>query len=200
MLRELLENALDDGAPIPRDLLNCGLHAALCLDRPEAAAMLLAAGADTSLYNRDLESAAGRVNDVADARPFESTLDSKTAWTEVVRAAAADSGAPYLTNLIDQAQQSSGGYRGAAWRACESVLGTTKLGAVDGVSVDAELFMLLLLANRPGLARLLWLRDSQEREDHALRSALVACALCSRLAQLPEVLDHCHALDTLRQV
>jgi hypothetical protein len=207
MLRELLDNSLEDGLPIPRDLLNDGLHAALCLNRPEAAVMLFDAGADTSHYNFRLESAAGSDNgvvDVTSSRP----LDSGKAWTEVLQAAAADTNAPYLAKLIEEAKRSMdkeakemtvdrySGDRGAAWRACRIRL--KKLGAVDGVSVDAELFMLLLLANRPGLAKLLWSRDAKGREDHALRTALVACALCSSLAMLPEVRDH-HTLDMLRQ-
>jgi hypothetical protein len=209
MLKELLDNACEDGLQIPKDLLNDGLHTALRLNRPEAAAMLLAAGADTSLYNF-LESGVGSDNVVPDAFSFCSTMDPARAWTELVRAAEDDVDAPYLAELIKEASRSPGtedkagrrdsGDRGAAWRVCGTVLDKTKLGAVDELSMDAELFMLLLLANRPGLAKLMWLRDAQERGDHALRSALVACVLCRRLAQLPGVKDRSHALDTLRQV
>jgi hypothetical protein len=51
MLGKLLDHALEDGISIPTDLLNDGVHSALCLNSLLAAAMLLAAGAVTLIYN-----------------------------------------------------------------------------------------------------------------------------------------------------
>jgi hypothetical protein len=197
MLKELLDSKLEDDLPIPRDLLNEGLHTALHLNRPEAAEMLLSAGADTSIYNTT-----GCDTGVAGVAPLCRPLDPEEAWMQLLQSAEEDADAPYLTSLMKEVKKEPGkeGVRDAVWRACELVMGSTKLVAVDGVSVDAELFMLLLLANRPSLARLMWLRDVQEREDHALHSALVACAICNGLAKRSGNSDRCHALEMIRQV
>jgi hypothetical protein len=200
MLKELLDSTLDDGLPIPRDLLNEGLHAALCLNRPEAAEMLLSAGADTSIYKSTGSDIV--VAGVAPA-PLYRPLNPEYAWMQLLQAAKEDVAAPYLASLIplkEIKEDGEEGVRGAVWWACGAIVGTTKLAASDGVSVDAVLFMLLLLANRPGLARLMWLRDVQEREDHALHSALVACGVCRGLTKLSEARGRFHTLEMLRQV
>jgi hypothetical protein len=197
MLKELLDSKLEDDLPIPMDLLNEGLHTALHLNRPEAAEMLLSAGADTSIYK-----ATGSDTGVADVAPLCRLLDPEKAWMQLLQSAVEDADAPYLTGLMKEVNlkkvAGKEGVRDEVLQAFILVMGSTKLAAVDGVSVDAELFMLLLLANRPRLARLMWLRE--EREDHALHLALLACVVCNGLAKRSGESDQRHALEVIRQV
>ena len=57
-----------------------------------------------------------------------------------------------------------------------------------------ELFLLMLLLNRPALARLMWARDGRKGAPSAaaaspLQSALLGCLLCRRLACHPALMS-----------
>ena len=205
MLRSVLS---DSKGMIGRDMLNITLHAALQLGRADAAEALLAAGADTSLYTEAPPETGGTASscDISSdqLRGPSSLAKLKNAWGDLVLSILADDyEAPYIRRLFEnddlEGKQGVQHQRAVAplSHACRQILPFDF--ELEQQSAEFKLFLLMLLANRGHLARIIWKAHGQENAEVELQEALLACVLCRRLAERPEVLDRDHARDCLLQ-
>ena len=60
------------------------------------------------------------------------------------------------------------------------------------INSEFDLFLCMVLLNRPELARLFWVLDGRKRTASMFQSALLACLLCRNLMKLPYVHQHYH--------
>jgi hypothetical protein len=60
------------------------------------------------------------------------------------------------------------------------------------INAEFDLFMCMVLMNRPDLARLFWILDGRKRTATMFQSALLGCLLCRSLMKLPYVNEHYH--------
>jgi hypothetical protein len=68
------------------------------------------------------------------------------------------------------------------------------------VNAEFDLFMYMILANRPSLARLFWIRDGRKYTSAMFQNALLACLLCRSLNELPIIKQHIHLVAAFEHV
>ena len=68
------------------------------------------------------------------------------------------------------------------------------------INAEFDLFIFMVLTNRPSLARLFWIRDGRKRTATMFQSALLACLICRGLIKLPCVSQHYHLVNAFEHI
>jgi hypothetical protein len=84
----------------------------------------------------------------------------------------------------------------------------TRSGEISGstaefnfnINSEFDLFMYMVLTNRPTLANLFWIRDGRKRTARMFQSALLACLICRCLNRLEFVKQHYHLVTAFEHV
>jgi hypothetical protein len=68
------------------------------------------------------------------------------------------------------------------------------------INAEFDLFMYMVLTNRPSLAKLFWVRDGRKNTAKMFQSALLACLICRGLNKLHFVKQHYHLVTAFEHV